>query len=114
MRPTACGSSAAATLPPRRPRSMYTARACFQTPRLADRVFEMAWTHNQVVLGHLNASDTEAQLYTKLAGAAIYPAASRRASASVLLRNRKGQSGLWGYGISGDLPIVLLRISDPS
>ncbi len=27
-------------------------------------------------------------------------------------RNRRGQSGLWGYGISGDLPIILLRIRD--
>jgi cellobiose phosphorylase len=31
----------------------------------------------------------------------------------VLLNNRRGQSGLWSYGISGDAPIVLLRISDP-
>ncbi len=28
------------------------------------------------------------------------------------MRNRRGQSGLWGYAISGDLPIVLLRIGD--
>ena len=28
------------------------------------------------------------------------------------MKNRRGQSGLWGYGISGDLPIVLLRIDD--
>jgi hypothetical protein len=27
---------------------------------------------------------------------------------------RRGQSGLWGYAISGDLPIVLLRIGDPA
>ena len=27
------------------------------------------------------------------------------------MRNRRGQSGLWGYAISGDLPIVLLQIS---
>ena len=27
-------------------------------------------------------------------------------------KNRRGQSGLWGYAISGDLPIVLLQISD--
>ena len=32
----------------------------------------------------------------------------------MLLANRLGQSGLWKYGISGDLPIVLLQISDPS
>ena len=30
------------------------------------------------------------------------------------LKNRRGQSGLWGYAISGDLPIVLLRIDDPA
>ena len=35
------------------------------------------------------------------------------APGSVIARNRRGQSGLWGYGISGDLPIVLLRMSDP-
>jgi cellobiose phosphorylase len=30
----------------------------------------------------------------------------------VLIRNQRGQSGLWGYAISGDLPIVLLQIGD--
>ena len=35
-----------------------------------------------------------------------------RAAASVLVRNHRGQSGLWGYAISGDLPIVLLQIAD--
>ena len=36
-----------------------------------------------------------------------------RADASVLMKNRRGQSGLWGYAISGDLPIVLLQIKHP-
>jgi cellobiose phosphorylase len=35
-----------------------------------------------------------------------------RADAAVLIKNRRGQSGLWGYAISGDLPIVLLQIGD--
>src|SRR5919112_3099548 len=30
----------------------------------------------------------------------------------VLMKNRRGQSGLWGYAISGDLPIVLLQIGE--
>ena len=42
----------------------------------------------------------------------IYANASLRASPGVIVRNRSGQSGLWGYAISGDLPIVLLRIED--
>ena len=33
---------------------------------------------------------------------------------SDLIKNRRGQSGLWGYAISGDLPIVLLQIGDPA
>ena len=30
------------------------------------------------------------------------------------MKNRRGQSDLWGYSISGDLPIVLLEIGDPA
>ncbi len=84
----------------------------YQDRRLADRVFELAWTHSQVVLRQLNATEAEAQLYAKLAGAVIYTQSTLRAESAVLLRNRRGQSGLWGYSISGDLPILLLRIGE--
>lgn len=80
--------------------------------RLADRVFELAWTHSQVILRQLNASEADTQLYARLASAIVYAQATLRADASVLLRNRRGQSGLWGYSISGDLPIVLLQVSE--
>ncbi|HVT79058.1 MAG TPA: glucoamylase family protein, partial [Phycisphaerae bacterium] len=83
-------------------------------PRLGDRVFEMAWTHSQVVLRHLGASEAEAQLFGRLLSSVLYPNRLRRADAAILARNRRGQSALWGYGISGDLPIVLLRIGDTS
>ena len=79
---------------------------------LADRVFELAWTHSQVVLRQLNAAEADSQLYARLAGSVVYANASLRADASILVRNRRGQSGLWGYAISGDLPIVLLQIAD--
>jgi cellobiose phosphorylase len=84
----------------------------YRDRRLADRVFELAWTHSQVVMRQINASDVDAQLYGRLAGSVIYASASMRADASVLIQNRRGQSGLWGYAISGDFPIVLLQISD--
>ncbi len=84
----------------------------YQDRRIADRVFELAWTHAQVVLRQLNASETDAQLYGRLANSVIYANASLRADASILMQNRRGQSGLWGYAISGDLPIVLLQIGD--
>ena len=83
----------------------------YQDRRLADRVFELAWTHAHVVLRQLNASESDARLYALLAGAVIYPKSALRADNSLLATNRRGQSGLWGYGISGDLPIVLLQIA---
>jgi len=84
----------------------------YQDHRLADRVFELAWTHAQVLLRQIIATAAEAQLYGRLASSILYGHAGLRADSSVLTRNRRGQSGLWGYAISGDLPIVLLRIAD--
>jgi cellobiose phosphorylase len=85
----------------------------YQSPRMADRAFDLAWTHSQVTLRHLNATEAEAQLYGRLASALIYADPSHRASPGVLLNNRRGQSGLWSYGISGDAPIVVVLSSDP-
>jgi len=84
----------------------------YQDRQLADRVFDLAWTHVQVVLRQINGSEADAQLYAHLAGSIIYANSSLRADAGVLRRNRRGQSGLWGYAISGDLPIVLLQIGE--
>ncbi len=77
---------------------------------IADRVSELAWTHAQVMLRQLNATERDAQLYGNLASSVIYANPSRRAGHTILQQNHRGQSGLWGYGVSGDLPIVLVRI----
>jgi len=45
----------------------------YKDPRLAERVFEMAWTHSQVTLRQLNATEAEAQLFARLAGAVVVP-----------------------------------------
>jgi cyclic beta-1,2-glucan synthetase len=84
----------------------------YQSSRMADRALDLAWTHNQVTLRHLNVTEAEAQLYGRLAGALIYADTGRRPNSTLLRSNRRGQSGLWSYGISGDAPIILLRISD--
>jgi cyclic beta-1,2-glucan synthetase len=86
----------------------------YQDRRLADRVFDLAWTHSQVVLRQLNATEADAQLYVRLANSVVYANLSLRAAAGILAQNRRGQSGLWGYAISGDLPIVLLQIGSPT
>ena len=77
-----------------------------------ERAFEMAWFHSQEVLRHLNATEADAQIYGRLANSVIYGNGLRRAAPGVIARNRLGQSGLWRFGISGDLPIVLLHIGN--
>lgn len=84
----------------------------YQSVRMADRAFDLAWTHSQVTLRQLNAAEAEAQIYCRLAGALIYSEPARRTVPAVLRNNRRGQNGLWSYGISGDVPLVLLRIRD--
>jgi cellobiose phosphorylase len=84
----------------------------YQDLHLADRVFDLAWTHSQVALRQINVTETDAQLYGRLAGRVLYANNSLRADAALIASNRRGQSGLWGYAISGDLPIVLLQIRD--
>ncbi|MFI5455936.1 MAG: GH36-type glycosyl hydrolase domain-containing protein [Isosphaerales bacterium] len=79
---------------------------------LADRVFDLAWSHGQVILRQLNVTEADAQLYGRLGSSILYANPAHRANPSLLMKNRRGQSGLWGHGISGDLPIVLLRIAD--
>ena len=79
---------------------------------LADRVFDLAWTHGGVTLRQINATEADAQVYARLAGPIVFANAMLRAEPAVLFRNHRGQSGLWSYAISGDLPIVLLQVSD--
>ena len=84
----------------------------YQDRHIANRAFELSWTHSQVVLRQINATESEAQLYTRLAGAVIFANPSLRTDPEIIAQNQRGQSGLWSYSISGDLPIVLLKIED--
>ncbi|MCT4715459.1 cyclic beta 1-2 glucan synthetase [Enterobacteriaceae bacterium H18W14] len=78
---------------------------------IADRVFELAWSHSQIVLRQINANEDDATLFNRLASAVLFPGPELRAEAKTICRNRRGQSGLWGWAISGDLPIVILNVS---
>lgn len=85
----------------------------YRDRRLADRVFDLALTQSQVTRRQINASLDDALLYERLAARVLFADPQLRAEPEVLLQNRRGQSALWAHGISGDLPIVLLRLTDP-
>ena len=77
-----------------------------------ERALELAWFESQEVLRLLNITEADAQTYGRLATSVIHGNALRRAAPGIITRNRLGQPGLWRFGISGDLPIVLVRIAD--
>ena len=77
-----------------------------------ERATTLAWTQAQVQLHHLGIEADEAHLFQRLANRILYSDPSLRPSGSVLARNERGAPGLWAHGISGDLPIVLVRIDE--
>jgi len=83
----------------------------YRDRRFTDRALSLAWSHGQVMLRQLGIGSEDAQLFSELASALIYPGSRFRSNADLIRSNRRGQSGLWAMGISGDLPIVLLRVS---
>ncbi|MFW9078439.1 GH36-type glycosyl hydrolase domain-containing protein [Pseudomonas sp. P2757] len=82
----------------------------YRDRHLADRVFDLSWTHSQVLLRQLNASPGDARLFEQMASSLLYANSAMRADSAVLMENRRNQQGLWGQSISGDRPIVLLKI----
>ena len=76
-----------------------------------ERAVSLAWTQAQVQLHHLGVDRSAAGQYQRLAGHLIYASPMMRASSDTIRIGSGPQSGLWGQGISGDLPIILVRIS---
>ena len=77
-----------------------------------ERAATLAWTQAQVQLHHLGIDQDEAQLFQRLANRIIYSDPSLRPASGLLALNDRGAPGLWAHGISGDLPIVLVRIDE--
>lgn len=75
-----------------------------------ERAFELAWTRSQVEMRYLNLNREEIELYRQMMSQLLYLSPLRRKFENSIKGNRKGQPGLWSYGISGDFPIVLLFI----
>ncbi len=76
------------------------------------RASMLAWTQAQVQLHHLGITAGEASLFQRLAGHVIFANPALRPASDTIRQGSAAQSGLWAQGISGDLPIVLLRIGD--
>ena len=77
-----------------------------------ERAATLAWTQAQVQLHHLGIEQDEAHLFQRLANRILYSDPSLRPPPGLLAQNDRSASGLWPHGISGDLPIVVVRIDE--
>jgi cyclic beta-1,2-glucan synthetase len=77
-----------------------------------DRASTLAWTQAQVQMRHLGVTPVEAGLFQLLAGHLLFAGPALRPPSDIISRGCGPQSALWAHGISGDLPILLLRIDD--
>jgi len=77
-----------------------------------DRAATLSWTQAQVQLRHLGVDGEEAADFQRLAAPLLYSDRRFRAPPETLLQGAGPQSGLWAHSVSGDLPIVVLRIDD--
>ena len=78
---------------------------------VAARALSMAFTHVHITLQQLGLTDNEAILFDRLASR-VFGFDDSCVSPADLARNHYGQANLWGFGLSGDLPIVVVRVTD--
>ncbi len=84
----------------------------FSEGRALEDAYDLAWVYSQIQLRHLNIEAAEAHLFQRLGARILYPAAALRAPDDILLQNTRGQNGLWAYGLSGDHPLLVLRVDE--
>ena len=75
-----------------------------------ERAMTLAWTQAQMQLHHIGITAGDAHLYQRLANHVLYSDSTLRPPPDFLKRSARKVSTLWAHGISGDLPLVLVRI----
>src|SRR5262249_1431699 len=84
----------------------------FQNFEAVDRAFSGARDGCEAELRKPGLTPDDVALFNQLAGSVVFTSSSLRQTEAVAA-NRLGQPGLWPHGISGDLPIVLVRVAAP-
>jgi cyclic beta-1,2-glucan synthetase len=84
----------------------------YKRPESIARAFQMAWTRAQLEFRYLGIDPSAAHRFQELASHLIYPNGRLRPPSDRLALNKLGQPALWAYGVSGDLPMLVVTIAD--
>ena len=84
----------------------------YSSPQAITRTFELGWADARVELRHLNISAAQSQRFQRLLSALLFPEQELRGRPNVADIHSHGKGALFAIGVSGDLPILLLRLDD--
>jgi cyclic beta-1,2-glucan synthetase len=84
----------------------------YPSTQAINRAFDEACHNSEMQLVELDLNPNNIENIQRLLSVLLYPAEMLRLAPHLLAKNEKGQSGLWGFGISGDLPILLVHLSE--
>jgi cellobiose phosphorylase len=74
------------------------------------RTMSDARVHVEKEITQLEITPKDIEIIQKLLSPLLYPSPALRADPAILASNSLGQPGLWTFGISGDYPILLVRL----
>ena len=80
--------------------------------KVIDRAFELAWNRSRIEAGYLDIKVEDMEVFARMVTSILFPGPVRLKYKEIIAKNRKGQTGLWPFGISGDLPVVLVHLSN--
>jgi cyclic beta-1,2-glucan synthetase len=81
--------------------------------RSGQRAAELAWTASQIELRDMGISPEEAVLFERLASRLLLTDPYSRLKVKTPIENGLPLPALWSLGISGDMPILLVKIERP-
>ena len=83
----------------------------YQSWPAIEHAIGQARSRAELELRQSSLSTVELERFQTLLSALLYPQPGLRAAPATLAANTRGQPALWAYGISGDYPILLVRIA---
>ncbi|MCL4486794.1 MAG: cellobiose phosphorylase [Chloroflexi bacterium] len=85
----------------------------YQNWSAIEGAFDQARVRSELELRQLDLTTADLEQAQQLLSILLYPQAGLRSDATTLAANRRGQPGLWPFSISGDYPILLVKINLP-
>ncbi len=84
----------------------------YSSPDRIEGAFNLAQVRSSLEMKYLNMKEEEEELYQNMLADVIFASPLRNKNQKQIMENTKGQSALWRYSISGDLPIILVVLNN--